>query len=197
MNTQDLNALLHSLQAWHLEGRRESIDGILPPVETAPVVVRQDTLHQVLLSAGLPVVETVKRLQDLGWVRVVEGKPAPSWRAAGTFASSAAGRIGAMTDRPSPAQQPLRWYAIEPVVLEASCGDDNLRAETPQLFCGPHEPDADLRDLVILLDRNKGGEKSRNQIAREFTGELQGEDKKAQTLLRRVRDWCDKKWLKL
>ena len=50
--TPELYPVLQQLQAWYLEQRREAINGDRLPAD-AVAAVRQDTLHQLLLNAGL------------------------------------------------------------------------------------------------------------------------------------------------
>jgi hypothetical protein len=60
-------------------------------------------------------------------------------------------------------------------------------ANTAKLFRGGVPDNADIVDLVARLDAAKGSNKSQNEIAREFTGELSGNDARAQSLLSQIR----------
>lgn len=52
----------------------------------------------------------------------------------------------------------------------------------------PRLPDTpDVRDLCRLLQKELAKGRTQNEIAREFTGEMPGDDKKAQSLLRQAR----------
>ena len=60
-------------------------------------------------------------------------------------------------------------------------------ANTRKLFPNGAPNDTDIVDLVIKLDSAKGTQKTMSQVAREFTGETIGNDKKAKQLLARIR----------
>jgi hypothetical protein len=63
---------------------------------------------------------------------------------------------------------------------------DVRAARTPLFPKGvPDKPD--IVDLVTRLDSERPTGKSRNQVAREFTGEQPGKDARAQSLLRQIR----------
>jgi hypothetical protein len=65
---------------------------------------------------------------------------------------------------------------------ESTGGADNVEKSRKIM------PDnADVRDLCQLLEKHLKTGKSQRQIAREFTGERPGKDRKAQSLLRQAR----------
>lgn len=80
------------------------------------------------------------------------------------------------------------------VILRAGDGGSLVMSEpnannanNSRLFPGGFPENADIRDLVCKLDAAKQSEKSDNEIAREFTGETKGHDKKAKSLLSQIR----------
>lgn len=82
-----------------------------------------------------------------------------------------------------------KWVAdwSEPAAVSEESTASADSADNPRLFPGGAPDNPDIRDLVAKLDADKGGKKSQNGIAREFTGESVGRDKKARSLLRQVR----------
>jgi hypothetical protein len=60
-------------------------------------------------------------------------------------------------------------------------------ANTARLFPGGVPENPDIVDLVVRLDAAKGGNKSQNTIAREFTNESPSNDQRAQSLLSQIR----------
>ena len=68
-----------------------------------------------------------------------------------------------------------------------SSEDSQVRAHQNKLFSPDFPDDADLRDLAVRIDQAHGTDQGPTAIAREFTGEEQGSDKKAQRLLARLR----------
>jgi hypothetical protein len=70
---------------------------------------------------------------------------------------------------------------IEPIENEA------VRANTQKLFPKGMPSNPDVCDLVVRLQTEQGNGKSMNQIAREFTGEPAGQDRKAKSLLAQIR----------
>ncbi|GEM_PF-2388835 len=70
--------------------------------------------------------------------------------------------------------------------LEGGANSANS-ANTSRLFPGGLPRNLDVRDLVCKLDAEKQPGKSDNDIAREFTGETKGHDKKAKSLLSQIR----------
>lgn len=61
------------------------------------------------------------------------------------------------------------------------------RATTARLFPGGIPNNRDILDLVVRLDAERSSGKSANQIAREFTGESDDDDRRAQSLLAGIR----------
>lgn len=74
-------------------------------------------------------------------------------------------------------------------------------ADTLRLFSGGVPGNTDIQDLIVKLDANEGklkaDKKSRNEIARKFTGETKGNDPKAQSLLRTIRRMQQNKQINL
>lgn len=62
-----------------------------------------------------------------------------------------------------------------------------VSANRLKLFPKGIPENSDIQDLVVRLDTEKGSGKSKNRIAREFTGEDRGHDPKARSLLAQIR----------
>lgn len=61
------------------------------------------------------------------------------------------------------------------------------RADRSPLFPRGIPHNHDIQDLATKIDSEKNSGKSINEIAREFTGESKGSDRKARNLLRQIR----------
>ena len=64
---------------------------------------------------------------------------------------------------------------------------DAVRANEAKLFPGGVPRNSNIVDLVVRLDAERASGRSANEIARDFTGEQEGNDTRAQSLLSQIR----------
>jgi hypothetical protein len=81
----------------------------------------------------------------------------------------------------------LATVELDRLRLGPGGADGANSANTCRLFSGPVPENPDIRDLVVRLDSERNSGKSNNEIARAFTGETIGNDRKAQSLLAQIR----------
>jgi hypothetical protein len=81
----------------------------------------------------------------------------------------------------------LRQYRLVQQYLRSKIESANS-ANTSKLFCGIVPTNPDLVDLAVRIDAEpKDSKRSWNEIARNFTGETNGTDTKAKSLLSQLR----------
>ena len=184
-----MNAALNWLQAKLLENDADTF------------IIQKHVFHEYLLSVGHPVAPTVDTCITRGWIEEAQHETFLIIRASDTYP----GWPAQESKDPTPISSVPGYRilaAVRSIVLRSFAPtriDDasareafeepavDARANNDKLFPKGELKDRDIAELVIKINTEKGGDKSINQIARDYTGELKGSDRKAMSMLSEIR----------